>query len=642
MKTDGLAAGKGVLVTDDLDAAAQDVAAKLSGAAFGDAGRRVVVEEGLGGEECSLLVLVDGTTAVPLAPARDYKRLADADQGPNTGGMGAVSPPDGVDDAARGRDHGRRRRADAEGADRAGDRVPRRPVRRADGDGGRAKVLEYNVRLGDPEAEVVLPRLADDPFDLFEATASGTLGAAPRFIADAAVTVVLAAAGYPGAVRTGATIRGLGDDGQLAEHRDGVVVFHAGHAQASATTTSWPAGASSPSRRSPRPSAAARARAYEAVGRVSFEGCQVRRDVAFGAEGAVVIPRYAPRDLAALFTDEARFAAMLEVELLARRGPGGARHRPGGDRRARPGRRARRRRGVRRRRRTDARLVTRHDTAAFVDVRPASGWAIPEDASWVHYGLTSSDVVDTALCLQLTRALDVLVGRRARPRLGARHEGARDDRHPRRRPDARHVRRADDVRREVRAAVPAGGAGPCSPRAGPRGDRGRQALGRGRHVLGDRPRDRGATSARRSGSPRCPRPRCIARDRHAEVLYACARRRDDVEAFATEVRLLARSDVGEVAEPFAEGQKGSSSMPHKRNPVRSERLCGLARVLRGYLVAGPRGRRALARARHLAQLGRARRAPRRDRAHRVPASRGHLARRRPRHRCRRARGRTST
>jgi phosphoribosylamine---glycine ligase len=285
VKTDGLAAGKGVLVTDDLDAAAADVAAKLSGAAFGDAGRRVIVEEGLTGTECTLLVLVDGSTAVPLAPARDYKRLGEDDTGPNTGGIGAVSPPAGVGDAlvaeimstaveptlkelaARGIEY--------RGVLYAGLMVER----------GSAKVLEYNVRLGDPEAEVVLPRLADDPFDLFEATAAGTLTGAPRFTPDAAVTVILAAAGYPGSVATGAVIHGLGEDGQLRSHRDGVVVFHG--ASRKERDHYVVAGGRVLAVTALAPTvAAARTRAYEAVDQLSFEGCQLRRDIASGEAAA--------------------------------------------------------------------------------------------------------------------------------------------------------------------------------------------------------------------------------------------------------------------------------------------------------------------------------------------------------------------
>jgi len=284
VKTDGLAAGKGVLVTDDLDAAALDVAAKLSGAAFGDAGRRVVIEEGLDGEECSLLVLVDGSTAVPLAPARDYKRLGDGDTGPNTGGMGAVSPADGVDDTLVARIMSEAveptlkelqvRGIDYRGVLYAGVMVDR----------GVARVLEYNVRLGDPEAQVVLPRLADDPFDLFEAVATGTLTGPPQFTTDAAVTVVLAAAGYPGTVGGGAVIRGLAEDGQLAERREGVVVFHGATRKERDHYVTAGGRVLAVTALAPTVAAAC-ARAYEAVDQISFEGCQVRRDVASGLDG---------------------------------------------------------------------------------------------------------------------------------------------------------------------------------------------------------------------------------------------------------------------------------------------------------------------------------------------------------------------
>jgi phosphoribosylamine--glycine ligase len=285
VKTDGLASGKGVLVTADHAAAAADVRAKLSGSLFGDAGRRVVIEEGLEGSECSLLVLVDGTSAVPMTPARDYKRLRDGDAGPNTGGMGAVSPASGfgddlVDDVMERAvrptlDELSRRGIDYRGVLYAGIMVtPEGP-----------KILEYNVRLGDPEAEVVLPRLADDPFDLFESVAAGTLGGVPRFSTDAAVTVVLAAAGYPVAPASGARIRGLARNGQLEDRRDGVFVFHAGtriredHFVTSggrvlAITALGPS------------VAAARARAYEAAATITFEGMQVRHDIAAEPEGS--------------------------------------------------------------------------------------------------------------------------------------------------------------------------------------------------------------------------------------------------------------------------------------------------------------------------------------------------------------------
>ncbi len=177
VKTDGLAAGKGVLVTDSLAEAEADIDAKLSGDAFGDAGRRVVVEEGLVGPECSLLVLCDGHRLAPLAPAQDFKRRDDLDGGPNTGGMGAYSPVPGVDDAMVDRlvDESVaplvaalvRRGIDYRGVLYAGLMLtPAGP-----------KVLEFNVRFGDPETQVVLPRLDGD---LAATAGRGGLGPAPR------------------------------------------------------------------------------------------------------------------------------------------------------------------------------------------------------------------------------------------------------------------------------------------------------------------------------------------------------------------------------------------------------------------------------------------------------------------------------
>ncbi len=134
VKTDGLAAGKGVLVTDSLAEAEADVAAKLSGDAFGAAGRRVVVEEGLTGPECSLLVLCDGQRLAPLAPAQDFKRRDDGDAGPNTGGMGAYSPVPTVDDDLVDVTGGRVRGSAGGRPAGPGHRLPRRALRRADAD----------------------------------------------------------------------------------------------------------------------------------------------------------------------------------------------------------------------------------------------------------------------------------------------------------------------------------------------------------------------------------------------------------------------------------------------------------------------------------------------------------------------------
>ena len=271
-------------MTDDRAEALADITAKLSGTAFGEAGRRVVIEEGLDGEECTLLVLVDGTNAVPLAAARDYKRLGDADWGPNTGGMGAVSPAPGVDDTIVERimreavaptvAELRRRGIEYRGVLYAGVMLT------ADG----PRLLEYNVRFGDPEAQVVLPRLADDLYDVLCDVASGTLRATPRFASDAAVTVVLASPGYPDAPRTGATISGLGDDGQLAGRPEGVHVYHAatrrgagGFVTAGGRVLSVTALGTTV--------LDARARVYDAIREIRFDGRQVRTDIAAVAAG---------------------------------------------------------------------------------------------------------------------------------------------------------------------------------------------------------------------------------------------------------------------------------------------------------------------------------------------------------------------
>ena len=281
IKTDGLAAGKGVLVTDDLDEALADVADKLSGSSFGAAGTTVVIEEGLSGPECSLIALCDGQRAVAFAPAQDFKRIFDDDLGPNTGGMGAYSPMPGlsaaqVDELMAVAVRPTLAALAAAGVDYRGllyaglMLTPSGP-----------KVIEFNVRFGDPEAQVVLPRVTGDLVEVLRQAAAGELRAAPTFSEDAAVTVVLAAAGYPAAPVTGAQISGLGPDGQLAEPRPGVTVFHAGTARpdpdgpfvvnGGRVLTVTALGATI---------AEARATAYEAAEAIEFEGRQLRHDIA--------------------------------------------------------------------------------------------------------------------------------------------------------------------------------------------------------------------------------------------------------------------------------------------------------------------------------------------------------------------------
>jgi phosphoribosylamine--glycine ligase len=277
VKTDGLAAGKGVLVTDSLDEAEADVAAKLSGDLFGAAGRRVVIEEGLTGPECSLLVLCDGLRLAPLAPAQDFKRRDDDDDGPNTGGMGAYSPVPPVDDelvaslvaeavaplvAAL-----RARGIDYRGVLYAGLMLtPSGP-----------RVLEFNVRFGDPETQVVLPRLEGDLASLLAEVAAGHLVTTPTFGPAAAVCVVLASEGYPESPRTGDRIEGLVDGGGMP----GVTVFHAGSAADPSTDDVVTDGG-----RVLGVTALggtleeARTRAYDAVGAITWPGMHHRTDIA--------------------------------------------------------------------------------------------------------------------------------------------------------------------------------------------------------------------------------------------------------------------------------------------------------------------------------------------------------------------------
>jgi phosphoribosylamine---glycine ligase len=276
VKTDGLAAGKGVLVTDSLAEAEADVESKLSGARFGDAGRRVVVEEGLEGPECSLLVLCDGRRIAALAPAQDYKRLRDGGDGPNTGGMGAYSPVPVADDRLVDRvlDQAveplvgalRSRGIDYRGVLYAG------LILTSDG----PRVLEYNVRFGDPETQVVLPRLTEDLTALLAEAAAGRLRTEPRFAPDAAVCVVVAAEGYPDGPRTGDRIEGLEDAAQL----QGVTVLHAGTARDDAghicSAGGRVLGVCAVGENVDR----ARVRAYDALQRINLPGMQYRSDIA--------------------------------------------------------------------------------------------------------------------------------------------------------------------------------------------------------------------------------------------------------------------------------------------------------------------------------------------------------------------------
>lgn len=274
VKDDGLAAGKGVVVTSDLEEA------RAHALACG----RVVIEEYLDGPEVSLFAITDGVTVLPLSPAQDFKRALDGDEGPNTGGMGAYSPlpwadPKLVDEVMDTVlqptvDELRRRGTPFQGLLYAGLAMTSRGVR----------VIEFNARFGDPETQVVLARLKTPLAGVLLNAANGTLDNEPplNWREDAAVTVVVASHNYPGTPRTGDPIQGLDEvAAQDAPHayvlhagtkRDGEAIVSAGGRVLSVTATG-------------KDLAQARERAYEAVGRIRLDGSQHRTDIARKAAG---------------------------------------------------------------------------------------------------------------------------------------------------------------------------------------------------------------------------------------------------------------------------------------------------------------------------------------------------------------------
>ena len=292
VKADGIAAGKGVVVAEDAAAADAAIRAAMEDRQFGDAGARVVLEECLTGPEVSFFALCDGGRAVPLMTAQDHKRIHDDDKGPNTGGMGAFSPSPLVDPALS-------------------DRILREIVEpvmagmRSDGHEYRGflyvglmltcagpRVIEFNVRFGDPEAQVVIPMIEDDLAPVLASAAEGRLRARPRFGETKHVGVVLASAGYPATSGPPVPITGLDDVARLPD----VLVFHAGTAaEAVATGCASADGRAARANRTHRVLAsggrvltvvgrgasfgAAIDRAYDAVQRISFPGMQYRRDI---------------------------------------------------------------------------------------------------------------------------------------------------------------------------------------------------------------------------------------------------------------------------------------------------------------------------------------------------------------------------
>ena len=279
IKADGLALGKGVIIASDLVAARSTIDAMMNQGRFGEAGRRIVVEEFLRGTECSLHALVDGANYRLLQTARDHKRAFDKDTGPNTGGMGAFSPANNWNAELEDQFHKKIMRPLLRALQEK--KITFRgllypgPMISADG----VRVLEFNCRFGDPETQAILPRMKSDLLPLLEATIDGNIDTCtiewdPR----PAVAVVLASVGYPNKYETGKTISGL----DAAARLDDVQIFHAGTkpvndevVTAGGRVLAVTALGSTIE--------VARARAYEAVSRIQFENCHYRRDIALSA-----------------------------------------------------------------------------------------------------------------------------------------------------------------------------------------------------------------------------------------------------------------------------------------------------------------------------------------------------------------------
>ena len=275
LKADGLAAGKGVVISPDLADAEAHVHAMMVDKQFGQAGARLVIEECLVGREASFFVLSDGTRALPLGSAEDHKRVLDEDRGPNTGGMGAYAPSSLFDAPTEARVMDEIVRPVLEGM-------------RAEGSEFRGflyvglmltsdgpKVIEFNVRFGDPEAQVILPMIEDDLADLLMSAASGELDTGCiSLMREPRVGVVLASGGYPDTYETGKVIHGI----DTAEAMEGVHVFHSGTAKRGSEIVT--AGgrvltvvATDADYRS------AIDRAYSAVSKISFERMHYRKDI---------------------------------------------------------------------------------------------------------------------------------------------------------------------------------------------------------------------------------------------------------------------------------------------------------------------------------------------------------------------------
>ena len=276
IKADGLALGKGVVIAENPEVAAKTIHRMLERGQFGDAGRRIVIEEFLTGQECSIHALIDGKTPLLFPSAQDHKQIFDGDQGPNTGGMGTFSPTSLLTPAVEQQVQEELLARfiaglKSEGLNFRGLLFPGLML-----PNGKMKVLEFNCRFGDPETQVLLTRLKSDLLELLEATIDGALDQCKvEWDTRAAVCVIMASEGYPGDYPKGKEITGV----QAFDNVEDVVVFHAGTKIVDGKLVT--AGgrvlgvtALGADLRS------AQARAYEAVAQIHFEGCQYRRDIA--------------------------------------------------------------------------------------------------------------------------------------------------------------------------------------------------------------------------------------------------------------------------------------------------------------------------------------------------------------------------
>ena len=283
IKADGLAAGKGVVVSDDMDQAMDAITMMLEDNRFGDAGARVVIEDRIEGTEASLFAMVDGENAIMIGSAQDHKRAYDNDEGPNTGGMGAVSPAPALSDAL---------------CQDAWDNIVLPVVRGMAAEGmpyrgflytglmltkTGPQVIEFNCRFGDPEAETILPRLKSDLLSAMATAVEGGLGHTDlRFHDGAAVTVVMVNGGYPGAYDKGGVINGLlPEDGDAHDSTDPTIVYHAGTAEKDGAIIAT-GGRVLAVTGMGADQATARQAAYDRVARISWPNVFYRKDIAKG------------------------------------------------------------------------------------------------------------------------------------------------------------------------------------------------------------------------------------------------------------------------------------------------------------------------------------------------------------------------